>query len=212
MPTLSELLKAEGLDISPALEAKLPTLTEASDEVRNLVTTKNELHRWKQDNKPKLESFEADNLAAETKYQEELAAKEKLAIENNDFKTQLEIIQERETKLSDQVKATNARTLEATQAEHEMQVASMFDSEYSGKLLAKNFVKSALGEDGTVSTSYQLDGKSYDSLDEFKAEAVKVPDLASQMKAPKSKGAQSKGSHSGVVVGAEASAVDILYK
>ena len=54
MPTLAELLKAEGVEVSPELEAKLPTLTEASDEVRGLVTTKQELLQWKNDNADKV--------------------------------------------------------------------------------------------------------------------------------------------------------------
>ena len=54
MPTLAELLKAEGVEVSPELEAKLPTLTEASDEVRGLVTTKQELLQWKNDNTDKV--------------------------------------------------------------------------------------------------------------------------------------------------------------
>ena len=86
MPTITDLLKAEGVEITPELAAKIPTLVEASDEVRGLVTAKQELHEWKQSNVDKVANFESMEL----KSIEDLKAREELAIANKDFQAQIE--------------------------------------------------------------------------------------------------------------------------
>jgi hypothetical protein len=204
MPTLAELLKAEGLEITPELATKLPTLAEASDEVRGLVTTKNDLHQWKETNKPIIDAREVEIQTQKDQAAKDLSDREALAIENKDYKAQLQIQAERETirnaelaTLQEGIKLSNERTRSSKQAEGEALIAGMFGNEYRGKLYARDFVKTEIGEDDSINTEYHINGKVFKTLDELKLEMVATPDLAKEMKAPNSNGANSGGDGSG---------------
>jgi hypothetical protein len=193
MPTLAALLKAEGLEITPELEGKLPTLTEASDEVRNLVTAKDDLLKWKQDNTDKVTGY--DGIQA--KYESELNEREKLAIANKDFEEQIKIRDEREKRQGEQLKLRNEQAKGAQQQTAELEIASMFSCKDTGKQFAKNFANTEIAEDGTISTSYNLNGESYSDLESFRSAASKVDYLAKQMAVAESKGPQGKGGNGG---------------
>lgn len=197
MPTLIELLKAEGIEVSESLSAKLPTLLEASDEVRAMSQTKDELLKWKQDNKPLLETLQSEKDALDTKYQEELNERMRIAKESNDYKTQLEIIQEREEKQAKQLEIRNEQAKGSAQESAELQVANLFQSKEVGRLIAKNYASVELGEDGSVNTTYTLNGESFSDFNLFKSAAEKVDYLASQMAAPQSSGPSGKGGQGG---------------
>jgi hypothetical protein len=189
MPNVIELLKAEGLDITSELEAKLPTLIEASDEVRNLVTAKNDLLKYKQDNAEKIAGF--DDM--QTKYESELNERELVAKENNDYKAQIEIIQERNARQDEIIESRNKQAIAATRDAGELEIAGMFGCKDTGRMLAKNFLSTDIGEDGNVSKTYQLNGEKYDNFDSFKTAATKVEYLAKQMAAPQSSGVDGSG-------------------
>lgn len=193
MPTITELLRAEGVEITPELEAKLPTLAEASDEVRNVVTAKNDLLKWKQDNSDKVTGY--DELQA--KHDANLNEREQLAIENKDFQAQIEIREEREAKQAATIKLRNdqakASSLEAGQQE----IASMFSCKETGKMLAKNFVSTDIDEDGNIAKSYNLNGETFDNFKSFKEAASKVDYLAKQIAAPASSGPSGFGGKGG---------------
>lgn len=197
MPSLASLLKAEGLEISPELEAKLPTLTEASDEVRAMSQAKDELLKWKQDNKPLLESLQTEKNELDTKYNDELNERMRVAKENDDFKTQLEIIQEREKKQAEQLEVRNKQAKHGAQESAELQVAGLFKSQEVGRLIAKNYAVVDLSDDGSVNTTYNLNGESFTDFSLFKSAAEKVDYLASQMAAPQSSGPSGRGGQGG---------------
>ena len=193
MPTLAELLKAEGVEVSPELEAKLPTLTEASDEVRGLVTTKQELLQWKNDNADKVSGFNE----IQTKYETELNEREKLAIANKDFEEQIKIRDERAKRQDEQLAIRNQQAKSSAEESAVMQVAGLFQSQEVGRLIAKNYANVELGEDGSVNTTYTLNGESFSDFNLFKSAAEKVDYLASQMAAPQSSGPSGKGGQGG---------------
>lgn len=197
MPTLTELLKAEGIDVPESLSAKLPTLLEASDEVRAMSQAKDELLKWKQDNKPLLESLQSEKNELDTKYNDELNERMRVAKENDDFKTQLEIIQEREKKQAEQLEIRNKQAKHGAQESAELQVAGLFKSQEVGRLIAKNYAVVDLSDDGSVNTTYNLNGESFTDFNLFKAAAEKVDYLASQMAGPQSSGPSGKGGHGG---------------
>lgn len=178
MPTIAEILRAEGLEISPELEKKLPTLVEAPDETRGLVATKDELLKFKQDNADKIAGFES----MQAKYEEELNEREKLAIANKDFEEQIKIRDERAQRQEAIIKQRNEQALNGTKESSEMEIASLFSCSQIGRSLAKNFVNAEINDYGQISKTYTLEGKTFESFDEFKQEATKVEWLASQMK------------------------------
>lgn len=194
MPTLAELLKAEGVEVSPELEAKLPTLTEASDEVRGLVTTKQELLQWKNDNTDKVSGYNE----IQTKYETELNEREKLAIANKDFEEQIKIRDERAKRQDEQLAIRNQQAKSGAEESAVMQVAGLFQSQEVGRLIAKNYASVELGDDGSVNTTYTLNGESFSDFKLFKSAAEKVDYLASQMAAPKSSGPSGQGGQGGV--------------
>jgi hypothetical protein len=189
MPSLASLLKAEGLEISPELEAKLPTLTEASDEVRGLVTTKDELHKWKQDNSEKVAGF--DDIQG--KYQLELDEREKLAIANKDFEEQIKIRDERAKAQDEIIKSGRERTLASVRDSNESQIAAMFSDQFQGQLIAKNLSSSTINENGDVVTSFNLNGEVFSTIEELKGAASKNESLAKLMAGPQSNGPSGKG-------------------
>lgn len=188
MPSLAELLKNEGVELKPELAEKLGTIIEASDEVRALATTKAELLNWKTDNKAKLDTYESERVANEQKYLDELKQREALAVENNDYKTQLEIIQEREQSLSKTLKARNEEAVNSRYAEEKMKVASMFIDQQKGELLGSTFVKTSLADNGEISTKYNVNGSEYTDFNEFKNAVGGLSYLANDLKGVDSSG------------------------
>lgn len=190
MPTIAELLKAEGVEITPELEAKLPTLTEASDEVRGLVSTKDDLLKWKEINTEKITGYDAIREAQEA----DLNEREKLAKENDDYKTQLEIRDEREKRLNDTLTLRNEQAVTGSRESMTSDVASLFNCSKTGASLAQNMVNVSIGEDGQIVKSFNLEGETYGDFDSLKQAALKVDWLAAQMKGPDAKGPDAKGS------------------
>ena len=193
MPTITELLRAEGLDISPELEAKLPTLTEASDEVRRVVSVKEDLLKWKQDNADKVSGFDE----VQAKFEAELNEREKLAIANKDFEEQIKVRDEREARKDAQIKLNQERTLASTQESNESQIAAMFMDPFHGQLIAKNLAKSSIDDSGEVVTTFNLNGETFSSIDELKGAASKNESLAKLMRGPQSSGPSGTGGTSG---------------
>ncbi|AUR86456.1 coil containing protein [Vibrio phage 1.085.O._10N.222.51.E3] len=193
MPTITELLRAEGLEISPELEAKLPTLTEASDEVRSVVSVKEELLKWKQDNTDKVSGFDE----VQAKLEAELNEREKLAIANKDFEEQIKVRDEREARKDAQIKLNQERTLASTQESNESQIAAMFMDPFQGQLIAKNLAKSSIDDAGEVVTTFNLNGETFSSLDELKGAVSKNESLAKLMSGPQSSGPSGTGGNNG---------------
>lgn len=193
MPSLASLLKAEGLEISPELESKLPTLTEASDEVRGLVATKEKLLNWKQENADKVSGF--DEIQA--KYQTELDEREKLAISNKDYKEQIKIRDERAEAQDEIIKSSRERTLKSVRESNQSQIASMFSDQFQGTLIAKNLFSSAINDSGEVETTYNLNGEVFDNIEDLKVAAGKNESLAKLIAGPQSSGPSGKGGKGG---------------
>lgn len=193
MPTITALLKAEGIEISPELEAKLPTLFEASDEARGLVATKDALLTWKQENADKVAGYDVIQEERNTSLEETKA----LALKNKDLEGYLAAEKEQVAIKDATIQTRNEQALKGTLSAAQSEIASLFEVNENGMAHAQNMVKTTIDDAGNVVKSYQLGAQSFDSFDELKQGAAKTPWLASQMKGPESKGPQSKGSGGG---------------
>lgn len=188
MPTAAELLIADGWTAPEKGTDNLSVLIEASDEMRGLVSTKDDLLQWKQSNAEKVTGYEA----MEAKQVEDLNEREQLAIKNKDYEAQINIINERALKQDAIIKTRNQQALTGKQESAEMEFASLFSLQENGLSHAKNIITHSMDDDGNVNRSYKFEGNQYSSLDEMK------PALAKSWIAPYMKGPESSGpTHTG---------------
>jgi hypothetical protein len=193
MPTIAELLKADGVVLTSEQEAKLPTLFEASDEARGIVTTKNDLLKWKQDNTDKVTGYDDIQI----QYTEELEAKKALALKNKDLEAYLLIETEQNKAKDAKIKSKIESEVVAKTKSLTLEVSAMFGGGELGLLIAKNFVSVSAGEDGEVKEQLNLNGIVFDNTGAFKEAAAKVEHLAKQMTAPQSSGPSGNGNGTG---------------
>lgn len=193
MPTLAELLKAEGLELTTELEAKLPTLTEASDEVRNLVTTKNDLHEWKKLNADKVTGY--DNILDERG--KALDEKERLAAENGDFKAQLEARDEKLKLQQEIIDSRNKLAIAGSKEAMTAEFAGLFKCSNAGAQFASNVVNVEIDEQGQITKSFVVDGESFTDIKAAKQKAMSIDWMAQQMKAPDANGPTNLGGEGG---------------
>lgn len=204
MPKLTELLIAEGVDLKGVDAEKLNALVEQSDQVVGLVAAKNDLHQWKETNKPIIEARETELAAQKEQAAADLIERERLAIENKDFKAQLEIQVEKENARNAEMaalKEANAvRTEDARKASHDSAVTkiqSLFNDATMGFDVATNRVSTKVDENGVITQYYNLGGATFDKFEDLQAAMVSNQSYSSMMKAPNSNGANSGGNIGG---------------
>lgn len=197
MPSTAELLIAAGVDLKGVDTDKIDALVEQSDKVIGLVAAKNDLHAWKETNKPIIDAREVEIQAQKDQAALDLKAREDLAIENKDFKAQLEIRIEREKNNDAELlvlkEGMKARTEESRKSLHEAgitKVESLFKDSVYGRDVALNRVSTVTGEDGTTTQTYTLGDKTFDKFEDLQVEMVANASYAAMMKAPESSGHQ----------------------
>ena len=203
MPSITELLTSAGVDLKGVDADKLDALVEQSDKVIGLVAAKTDLHAWKETNKPIIDAREVEIQTQKDQAALDLKAREDLAIENKDFKAQLEIQVERENvrnaELATLKESNKLRTEESRKSLHESgltKVESLFNDAVMGRDVASNRVSTITNEDGTVTQSYNLGDKTFDKFEDLQVAMVANASYAAGMKAPNSSGANTVGHNS----------------
>lgn len=187
MPSLKEVLTNAGVTIPDGIDVAV--LAEGSDEIKGLATAKNELNQWKLENKPLLESLQSEKAELLKKAGEEEEARLKLAKENGDYKTQLEIESKRTQELLDGLNASRERTKKSAHEAAIQSVASLFTDAALGKDIAATKVFTELNEAGEPVVQFKMGEQAFTSVDDFKAALSQNASYAAMMPV----GGQNKG-------------------
>lgn len=179
MPSLIDNLKAAGVTIPDGVN--LVELVESSDEIKGLVTTKNDLHQWKLENKPVLESLQAKQAELEAEKAAALQEKEQLAIQNKDYETLAQINADKLKKLEDGLNASRERTQKAALEAAQASVASLMNDPIYGKYYAEKSAVVELNELGEPITKFKFGEQVFDKLDDWKQAAIKDETVASKI-------------------------------
>lgn len=191
MPTLKDLLTTAGATLPEGFD--LANAIESSDEVKGLVQVKTDLLAWKTENKPLLESLTAEKEALKQKAKEDEDERLRLAKENGDYKTQLEIETKRTQELVNGLNASREKALSAAYDKAISETASLFKDSVIGKDFALSKVDKALNEAGDPVITYKLGDQTFSDLGSFKEAAAKVPSYASMMAGSGSQGTPAGG-------------------
>lgn len=210
MPSLNELLKNAGVEIPSSVN--LATLIEESDEVKGLVTTKTELQQWKTENKPLLDTLQAESEANQKAAQEAIEEKKTLALKNNDLQAYLDAEKEGREKAELALSSTREGVKNATHDKVVTELAALFNDGLVGKSFATQLAETTINESGEVATIYKIGENSYSDFEAFKSELAKDKGYGSHMKAADSKGPQFSGHEPKATDPNKGqSAADILY-
>ena len=188
MPTLAELLKENGVELGEEVSSKIGDLVERSSEVAGLVSTKNDLHKYKAETAPLLASMQAE----EDKRKQELAQAQSEKIETakkaGEWETVYKAEAEANQMLKDQINKSNEATRKSTHESAITQVQSMFSDQVTGRDIALSKVSTKLDETGSVVQKYKLGDTEFDKFEDLKAAMLENESYSAMIKAPKSSG------------------------
>jgi hypothetical protein len=179
MPSLTELLTKAGVTIPDGVN--IVELAESSDEIKGLATAKNDLHQWKLENKPLLDSLQAKQAELEAAAAKALEEKEKLAIQNKDYETLAQLNADKLKKLEEGLNASRERTQKAALEAAQTSLASLMNDPIYGKYYAEKSVLVELNEIGEPVTKFKFGEQVFDKLDDWKSVAVKDETIASKI-------------------------------
>ena len=179
MPSLNEILTKAGVTVPDGVS--LVELVESSDEIKGLATAKNDLHQWKLENKPVLESLQSKQAELEAEKAAALQEKEQLAIQNKDYETLAQINAEKLQKLEDGLNASRERTKQSAHEAAIQSVASLFADKALGADIAATKVFTSLNDAGEPIVQYKMGSQEFTTVDDFKAALSQNASYASMM-------------------------------
>lgn len=210
MPTLKELLTTSGVTIPEGVD--ISKMIEESDEVKGLVTAKNDLQTWKTENSPLLTQLQADSAANNQAKEDAIKDKMEVAKKANDLEAYLAAEKELRITAESALTTTREGVKNATHDKVLSELSAWFSNELVGKSFAAGLANTTLNEQGETVTTYKLGDTEYSEQAALKEALSKDKDYGYHMKVAESKGPQFNGNNpnNGNPDGKK-SAAEILY-